>query len=187
MIDTDAYRCAGLGLSDHRCIKLKTQEVHRRRFHFVLANQIFIGDGKDFGASGNLYPDSVLDAFEQPQHTATLGFIGIFNLHRGFEITAIGRQRHIGRQLMCDAVFLEDFLDTQHFLHLISNQQFVFKHQHQVLAEKNTADFLLRHDFGTHRRAGFGVGFKRHQGFAGNAHFFNSIRRRCITVSRGVV
>ena len=68
-----------------------------------------------------------------------LGLIGILDLHRRLEVVSIRHQRVIGIEFVLNSGFFVDLLDAQHFLDLVTNQQFVFEQEQYMVAKKNTA------------------------------------------------
>ena len=147
----------------HVRVQFETQKMHGASFLLVLPFQILIGDGLNGLATFHLDPDPVLDAFQTGQHVPALFDVGILDQHRRLEVAPVRYQRVVGFQFAVDTLVLEDFLDPQHFLHLITKRQFVFENQGQVIAQRQGAPFFVGEHPRPKSRALPGVLLQRHQ------------------------
>ena len=128
--------------------QLETQEMNGGGLVFVVALQVFIGDGVDPLAALHLQPDLVLDADHACQLLRAFPGIVVLDHKGGFPVVAVGDQRVVGFQFLVDTGGLEDLFDTQHFLDLVFDGQLVLEIEPGVLAQWQLPGFLVGHDLG---------------------------------------
>ena len=147
-----------------RCFgELEAQKMHRRGFLPVLPIEILVGNRPDPLVARSSEPHLVLDADQLREPPRALLRIRVLDHHGRLEIAAVRDERVVGSELLLDAFILEDPLDAQHFLHLITDGELVLEDKSEVLAEVNRAVLLVRKDPRAELRALARVGFEGHE------------------------
>src|SRR6266704_1587216 len=91
-------------------------------------------------------PYLVLDADQICKPLRAFARIRVLDHHGRLEIAAVRNERVVSGELLPDTLFLEDPLDAQHFLHLVTDGELVLEDKSDVLAEMNRAVLLMRND-----------------------------------------
>src|SRR5258706_1503984 len=114
----------------------------------------------------DLDPRPVLDADQLRELPAAFVRIRILDHHGCLEIAAVRNWRGVVSVLLLDPVVLEDPLDAQHFLHLVTDGELVLEDKGDVLAEVNRAVLLVRDDLRPELRALARIGLEGHKACA---------------------
>ncbi len=96
---------------------------------------------------------------------------------RGAEFAGVGNQFIVDGDLLANLVEVGDPFGAQHFLDLKDHRVAVFKHQGNILAHRNPAEFFLFDDFAAELFAHLFVGGKS-QDIVEDNFFHDSYRER---------
>jgi len=160
MIDPDRDSRAFFERLGRGLVELEAQEMHRRGFLPVLPIEILVGNRPDPLVARDSEPHLVLDADQICEPLRAFVRIRVLDHHGRLQIAAVRNERVVSGELLPDTLFLEDPLDAQHFLHLVTDGELVLEDKSDVLAEVSRAVLLVRNDLRPELRALARVGFE---------------------------
>jgi hypothetical protein len=85
-----------------------------------------------------------------------------------FQLLPDGHQRRVGLDLLHDALLLEDLLDAQHLLDLVTDGHLALELQRDVFAQADRAQLAVRDDLGLVGLAVLAVGLQAHEALGGD-------------------